>query len=81
MSASEYCYNVAINNGWNPNLDTTIEYQRDIDDQYNPIVLHEKARNFFNVTALRKKIVTDAEDKLDKILELCRKHSDKRLLL
>ena len=31
MSASEYCYNVAINNGWNPNLDTTIEYQRDIE--------------------------------------------------
>lgn len=81
MSASEYCYNVAINNGWNPNLDTTIEYQRDIDDQYNPIVIHEKARNFFNVTALRKKIVTDAEDKLDKILELCRKHSDKKIVI
>lgn len=81
ISAKRYCYDVAINNGWNKNLDTSIDYQKQIDEEFNPNVLYEKARAFFNVVPLRKQIVSDCDAKLPIIYDICIKHSGKKIII
>lgn len=81
ISASEFRYNLAINNGWNEQLDTNIEIFKKIDDIYNPNNLYEKAVNFYDLVRNRTELVVNNEAKLKEILNICNQHNDKRILI
>lgn len=81
ISANEFRTNLAYENGWRETLDTTVELLANIDKIYNPNTLFERACNFYNITAERRNILTDNNEKINKIIELCLKHADKRILI
>lgn len=83
MSAMDCCYMIAKNNGWNTNLDNSIEYNRQLDSMFNPIAIKERATTIFNIINLRKKLLTDNDAKLEKIYELIcdERNRDKRIII
>ncbi len=80
-SATEYCNYIAKENGWNMNLDTNIEFMKEIDDLYNPIQIAEKAEYFFNISRERRNLVFNNEFKLSHIKEICDKHKDDKVII
>lgn len=81
ISAAEFRHTIAKNNGWSENLDTTIPFIKQIDDTYNPNVLHERAINFYNIAKKRRDLLDSAEEKLEVIKEICTRHIGKKILI
>lgn len=81
ISAQEFRYNLAVSNGWNEHLDTSIEFQKQIDDIYNPNSLNEYAHNFYSFTRLRRDFVTDYEGKFPEILKIVEENRNKQILI
>lgn len=81
ISASEYRFNLAKMNGWHEELDVNIEFQRQIDDIYNPNVLLEKANTFYNIVKQRRDLVSDNIAKLEYIFNIVRDNLDKKILI
>lgn len=81
ISSQEFRTNLAYENGWNNTIDPEIEFQKQIDEVYNPTVLYEDAYSFFNNSKLRRDIVSDNENKLSIIAKICTENKDKRILI
>lgn len=80
-SAIQFCTKIALENGWNNNLDMSSEYNQMIDDIYNPNNLNERAKKFYENVRFRSRILTDNNIKLDKIYEICKKHEKEKILI
>lgn len=80
-SATEIRDTIARNNGWSETLDTNQDYNRQIDDIYNPNALYERACNFFNIADKRRKLVIQNELKLEKILEIIKENDTAKILI
>ena len=81
ISASEFRYNLALDNGWSPELDTSIDFQKEIDDVYNPNVILERANMFYGITKKRRDLVTDCQDKIDNVIRIIRAAPEARVLI
>lgn len=81
ISAISYCTDIARRNGWNENLDMSIEHNRRVDDNFNPSNLCERARNTYDIRAKRSKLLSDNNSKLKKILEICLDNVGKKILI
>lgn len=81
LSSSEVRYTIARNNGWSPTLDTTICFNKQIDDIYNPAALYERANNVYSIMRQRRKLVSDYKEKLPIIARICYENKDKRILI
>ena len=81
ISSTEICNQIASDNGWNDHLDMNYEYNRAIDDMYNPNALKERASKMYDYIRSRGNLVADYERKLEKILELVRTHSGEKILI
>ena len=81
ISSSEYRHMIAKENGWSETLDTNIEFQKQIDDIYNPNVLYERACMFYTISKQRRDLVTDGKEKLEEILDICKENKGKQILI
>lgn len=81
ISASDFRYQLALHNGWNETLDTSIPFMKEIDDNYNPNALYDRAVNFYNITKKRRDLITDNKSKLEIIKNIIAENSDKRILI
>lgn len=81
ISASEFRYNLAVANGWSSGLDIHIDFQRKIDELYNPNSLTEYANNFYNFTRSRRDLVSSYYGKLPAIVDIVNANSDKKILI
>lgn len=81
ISASSICMQIATENGWSDSLDMTIEYNRQLDELYNPNSLRERATNTYEIIRLRSVLVSDYEPKIEKILEIIKKEEGKKILI
>lgn len=81
ISSSEFRHYLAKQNGWNEELDMSIEYNKMVDTNYNPAVLFEKACTFYNITNERRSLLLNNKNKLDKIKEVCDNNVGKRILI
>ncbi len=81
ISAGEFRYQLAKENGWSETLDTSIEFNKQIDDVYNPNALFERANTLYNIIRERTNLVTDNKSKLEKIVEIIRQNPDKKILI
>ena len=81
ISSSEFRYNLARENGWSENLDTSIDFQRQIDEIYNPNVLYERACMFYTIAKKRKDLCTDNKAKLEEIANICKDNLNKQILI
>lgn len=81
LSANEVRDMIARNNGWHSSLDTTQEFNKQIDDIYNPNALFERANTVYNIMRQRRKLIIDNKEKLPTILKICYENRDKRILI
>lgn len=81
ISAGEFRYNLARENGWSETLDTTVEFNKEIDEIYNPNALYERSKILYNIIRERINLVTDNNSKLPIILDIINKHPDKKILI
>lgn len=70
ISAAQYRLNIAERNGWSNTLDTTIEFNKQVDEIYNPNALQVRATNTYNIIRDRKNFVLNCGIKFYKIKEL-----------
>lgn len=72
---------IANENGWSNTLDMNVAFNRDIDAMFNPNALYERSITIFNIIRERGLLLTDCEDKLEAILDICSKNQDKKILI
>ena len=81
ISASAFREQLARENGWSENLDTSIEFHRQIDEIYNPNTLFERACTFYNIVKQRRELVSDNTNKLEEILKICKDNAGKKIII
>lgn len=81
ISATQICYQIAQENGWNEYLDMTVKFNLEIDRLYNPNNLKERASKTYEIIRERSKLLSDFEGKLDVILDIVRNNKDKKILI
>ena len=81
ISAAEFRDSLARNNGWHEKLDVSIEFQKQIDDIYNPNVLFERACTFYNIVKQRRDLITDNISKLELKENICKTNCDIKILI
>lgn len=81
ISAAQFCYNLALENGWNEHLDMSIELNIKIDELYNPASIRERASQTYDIIRNRAKLLTNYNAKLDEILKIVIDNPDKHILI
>ena len=81
ISASEFRYTLAKENGWSEDLNTNIDFHKQIDEIYNPNTLFEKACTFYTIAKQRRDLVGDNVAKLSEIAKICFENPDKKILI
>lgn len=81
ISSAEICAQIAQENGWNEHLDMSYEYNKQIDELYNPNNLRDRASQTYEIIRNRNNLVSDYQGKLEKVLELVRTHSGDKILI
>ena len=80
-SAIQYITEIAEYNGWSANMDMTNPFSKQIDECYNPLVLAEKVKTFYNIVRERMLLCSDNVSKLNRIVEIIKDNPDKRFLI
>lgn len=80
-SAIQVCNTVARNNGWSEELDTKEEFNKKVDEVYNPNALYERAQLSYSIMKQRRDLVTDYTGKFEEILRLCKENPDKKIII
>jgi hypothetical protein len=81
ISSTEYRNAVARGNGWSNDLDTSIEFNKRIDELYNPNVLFERATTVYNIIRERRRLVTNNKVKLHAIEDIIVHNPDKKIII
>lgn len=80
-SAMAVCYNIARQNGWNENLDMTIQFNVEIDELYSPNALKERASGIYEIIRSRSLALASSDEKLSYILKIVEDNVDKNILI
>ena len=81
ISASEFRYNFANENGWNEHLDMKSDYDRSIDEIYNPNALNERANTFYTIVRNRKDMAIKNDNKLQIIANIVTENANKKICI
>jgi len=81
ISAATICAQIAQENGWNEHLDMSYDFNRQIDDLYNPNNLRERASQTYECIRNRNALVCDYEGKLEQILKIVKEHEKEKILI
>lgn len=81
LSSSEVRDTIARNNGWSTTLDMSLDFNKSIDEIYNPNALFERANNAYNIMRQRRKLVSDNKVKLNVIRKIINNNSNKKILI
>ena len=80
-SAIQYITEIAEYNGWSADMDMTNPFSKQIDECYNPLVLAEKVKTFYNIVRERMLLCSDNVSKLNRIVEIIEDNPNKRFLI
>ena len=80
-SSMAVCYNIARQNGWNENLDMTIQFNIEIDELYSPNALKERASGIYEIIRSRSLALASSDEKLSYILKIVEDNIDKNILI
>lgn len=80
-SSMAVCYNIARQNGWNENLDMTIQFNVEIDELYSPNALKERASGIYEIIRNRSLALASSDEKLSYILKIIEDNIDKNILI
>ena len=81
MSATQFCYNIALENGWSEKLDMNVQLNVQIDALYNPANIRDRAIQTYEIIRNRGKLLTSYNAKLDEILKIVEENCYKKILI
>lgn len=81
ISAVDFVNQLAKENGWSYDIDCDIDFQKKIDETYNPNSLTEKAETFFNISRSRRELLANNKNKFPIIANICNENKDKKILI
>lgn len=81
MSSFEFCKSIATYNGWSEDLDMSFEFNRQIDESFNPNTIYERSILVYDIIRKRNALVAGNNAKLDAILDIVSKNTDKKILI
>lgn len=81
ISSAQICAQIARENGWNENLDMSLEFNIEIDKLYNPISLKERALRTYEIIRNRSQLLSDYEGKISEIINIVKDNIDKKILI
>lgn len=81
ISATQICKQIAYQNGWHEHLDMSEDFNKDLDNLYNPNAIKVRASNTYEIIRKRSNILTDYKGKLDSILNIVDNNQDKNILI
>lgn len=81
VSATQFCYNLALENGWNEHLDMSVELNVQIDELYNPANIRDRASQTYEIIRNRRKLLSDYPAKLEEILKIVKEHENEHILI
>lgn len=81
ISSYQICNTIAKENGWNENLDMSVEFNLEIDRLYNPSRLKERAYQTYEIIRNRGKLLANYKGKLNAILDIIKENADKKILI
>lgn len=70
QSAEAVRLSIAQYNGWNEHLDTTIPFNKQIDDLFNPISIEERCSTAYNIFRERNNLVNNNVNKIPIVIDL-----------
>ncbi len=80
-SYMQCCTELAYQNGWNSELDMSVEFNVQIDRIYNPNAIHERAQLIYNITRERKNFVCNAPEKIKEIIKIVKANPYKGIVI
>lgn len=80
-SSAQYCAHLAAENGWNPNLDMSVEVNRQLDSLYNPNALKERASTTYEIIRSRNVFLTSYKHKVDSIIAFLKEHNNEQFII
>ncbi|MBP3201302.1 MAG: hypothetical protein J6M39_06605 [Lachnospiraceae bacterium] len=80
-SAMTICNNVARQNGWNSELDMSVEFNVQIDKVYNPNAIHERAQLIYNIARERKNLVCNLTSKINEVINIVKANPFKGIVI
>lgn len=81
VSATQFCYDLAIENGWREDLDMDFDYNVQFDAFYSPSSIKDRANNTYEIIRNRRKLLCNYKDKLTEIDKIVKEHKDKKILI
>ena len=81
MSAIDYCTKIAFENGWNTELDMSVEFNVQIDKIYNPNAIHERAQILYNITRERKDFFCSNKNKINEVINIIKANLNRRIVV
>lgn len=80
-SAMQLCYQIAVENGWNENLDMNVPFNIKIDEMYNPANLKERAKQTYEFVRKRQDLLSSNKSKLSYINDIIKDNIGKKILI
>lgn len=81
LSSTQMCYKIAVENGWNENLDMSIGFNIKIDELYNPASLKDRAKLTYDIIRKRQELLSCNKAKLSYINQIIKDNADKKILI
>jgi len=76
-----YLYSLAAQLGWNKDNDTSIEYYKDIDANYHPLVIEQKAITFYDILRSRNSFLAIYGKKLQELIKYVKYFKNKKVVI
>ena len=80
-SATNYCYRIAQENGWNENLDMSNPINVEIDTMFNPNNIRERASQTYEIIRSRSELLSCYNGKLEEIYKIVKENEGKKILI
>lgn len=80
-SATNYCYRIAEENGWNEQLDMSNPINVEIDTMFNPNNVRERASQTYEIIRNRSELLSCYVGKLDEIYKIVKENEKSKILI
>ena len=80
-SATNYCYRIALDNGWNEHLDMSNPINVEIDAMFNPNNIRDRASNTYEIIRSRSELLSCYKGKLEEIYKIVKENEGKKILI
>ncbi len=80
-SATNYCYRIAQENGWNEQLDMSNPIDIEIDNMFNPNNIKDRASQTYEIIRSRSELLSCYNGKLEEIYRIVKENEGKKILI